>query len=126
MVDGFAAPLPAQQVAAVLRRPGKGLPEGLVAGTRNPAGLTSRAPPATGQVHEHLGALTPADGNGAIVIRGAGCPLAAVTGTHRGVCLAIASLVAEIVGVPVRECCEREGRPQCCFEIERRPARRST
>jgi hypothetical protein len=28
------------------------------------------------------------------------------------------SLVAEMVGVPVRECCDRNGRPRCCFEVE--------
>ena len=68
-------------------------------------------------MNEHLGALTHVEGNGGVVIRGAGCPLAALTGKHRGVCLAMESLVTEIVGVPVHECCEREDRPRCCFEI---------
>jgi len=35
------------------------------------------------------------------------------------VCLAMESLVAEIIGVPVRECCDRDERPRCCFEVER-------
>jgi hypothetical protein len=26
------------------------------------------------------------------------------------------SLVAEVVGAPVRECCDRSDRPHCCFE----------
>jgi predicted ArsR family transcriptional regulator len=77
-------------------------------------------------MNEHLGALTQVEGNGGIVIRGAGCPLAALTGKHRGVCLAMESLVTEIVGVPVRECCDREGRPRCCFEVESRHGGRST
>jgi hypothetical protein len=76
-------------------------------------------------MNEHLGALTQVEANGAIVIRGAGCPLAALTGKHRGVCLAMESFVTEIVGVAVRECCDRDHRPRCCFEIGDRPGRRS-
>jgi DeoR family transcriptional regulator, suf operon transcriptional repressor len=69
-------------------------------------------------MNEHLGAMTRVESNGAIVIRGAGCPLAALTGKHKGVCLAMESLVTELVGVPAKECCDRDGRPQCCFEIQ--------
>jgi hypothetical protein len=49
-------------------------------------------------MNEHLGALTRVEGNGGIVIRGAGSPLAALTGKHPGVCLAMESLVTEMVG----------------------------
>ena len=34
------------------------------------------------------------------------------------VCLALESLITEIVGAPVHECCDRAGRPRCCFEVE--------
>jgi hypothetical protein len=40
-----------------------------------------------------------------------------VTGTPPNVCLAMESMVAEIIGAPVHECCDRSERPQCCFEI---------
>jgi predicted ArsR family transcriptional regulator len=69
-------------------------------------------------MNAHLGAMTRVEINGGIVIRGAGCPLAALTGKHKGVCLAMESLVSGIVGVPVHECCDRRDRPQCCFEIK--------
>lgn len=68
-------------------------------------------------MNEHLGAMTRVESHGGIVIRGAGCPLAALTGKHKGVCLAMESLVSEIVGTRVHECCDRRDRPQCCFEI---------
>jgi hypothetical protein len=61
--------------------------------------------------------LTRIERNGKYVIRGSGCPLAALTGKHAGVCHAMESLVAEVVRAPVRECCDRSGRPMCCFEI---------
>ena len=60
--------------------------------------------------------------NGRYVIRGEGCPLSALTGKHPAVCRAMESLVKELVGAPVRECCERDARPRCCFEIARRAA----
>jgi predicted ArsR family transcriptional regulator len=117
LIGVFAEALPAEQVETLLRRTGNELADELSRGKRPRGGLKSRAAAASAMMNEHLGALTHVEGNGGIVIRGAGCPLAALTGKHRGVCLAMESLVAEIVGVPVRECCDREERPRCCFAI---------
>jgi predicted ArsR family transcriptional regulator len=125
LVDVFAKALPAQQVETLLRSTGQALALALARENRIAGGVKSRMAAASELMNEHLGALTHVESNGAIVIRGAGCPLAALTGKHRGVCLAMESLVAEIVGVPVRECCDRKARPQCCFEVESRPGRRS-
>jgi predicted ArsR family transcriptional regulator len=77
-------------------------------------------------MNEQLGALTHVEGNGGYIIRGMGCPLAALTGKHPGVCLAIESLIGEVLRVPVRECCDRSERPQCCFEIGSRAERHLT
>ena len=89
-------------------------------------GLKSRAAAASQMMNEHLGAMTRVESNGVIVIRGAGCPLAALTGKHKGVCLAMESLVTAIVGVPVKECCDRDDRPQCCFEMQDESLRSAT
>lgn len=51
------------------------------------------------------------------VIKGHGCPLAAAVNVHPEVCRLAETLVAEIVKVPVREFCDREGQPKCRFEI---------
>ena len=120
LIDVFAEALPVRQVERLMRRTGKGLARELARGRRISGGLESRAAAASELMNEHLGALTEVEANGKIIIRGAGCPLAALSGKHRGVCLAMESLVTEIVNMPVRECCIREGRPRCCFEIERR------
>jgi len=117
LVDVFAASLPAQQVERLLRLTGNALANELAQGKTAAGGLKSRAAAASELMNEHLGALTHVEGNGGIVIRGTGCPLAALTGKHPGVCLAMESLVTGIVGVAVRECCERSERPKCCFEI---------
>ena len=117
LVDVFAASLPAQQVESLLRSTGASLANEMSAGKVSSAGLKERMTRASELMNEHLGALTHVEANGSISIRGAGCPLSALTGKHPGVCLAIESFVSEIVGAPVTECCDREGRPRCCFEI---------
>jgi predicted ArsR family transcriptional regulator len=53
-----------------------------------------------------------------IVIRSSGCPLAAAVAVHPEVCRLAETLIAEIVGVPVEEHCDREAGPKCRFEIE--------
>ena len=52
-----------------------------------------------------------------ITIRGYGCPLAAVAPRHPEVCRMSETLISELAGVPVREHCDRGGRPRCCFEV---------
>jgi predicted ArsR family transcriptional regulator len=117
LIDVFAEGLPARQLETMLRRVGRKLADELSQGRRPAGDLGARVAMLSNMMNEQLGAMTHVEANGGYVIRGVGCPLAAVTGKHPGVCLAMESLVAEIVGVPVHECCDRSGRPQCCFEI---------
>lgn len=116
-VSAFAAGLPASQVDALLRQAGQSLADELAFAKPPSGGLRSRVTLASQLLNEQLGAVTHVEQNGGYVIRGVGCPLSALTGKHPAVCLAIESLVAKVVGASVRECCDRAGRPQCCFEI---------
>jgi DeoR family transcriptional regulator, suf operon transcriptional repressor len=118
LVEVFAEALSADQIEALLRRTGSGLAQQLTREKPVSGSLRSRAAAASELMNTYLGALTHVESNGGIVIRGAGCPLAALTGKHKGVCLAMESLVTEIVGVPVHECCDRHDRPKCCFELQ--------
>lgn len=120
LVDVFVAALPAAQLETMLRQAGTKLADELARGKRPAGNLASRVGMASEILNEQLGATTRVEGNGGYIIRGFGCPLAALTGKHPGVCLAMESFVAEVVRVPVRECCDRAERPQCCFEIRRR------
>ena len=54
---------------------------------------------------------------GMLAIRGCGCPLSAATARRPEVCRAVQTLLTEIIGAPVREQCDREGRPRCFFEV---------
>jgi predicted ArsR family transcriptional regulator len=119
LVDVVARGLPAAQLERMFRQAGKNLAQELSAGRRPTGNLAARAAMASEMLNEHLGAMTHVEANGGYTIRGSGCPLSALTGKHHGVCLAMESLVAEVVGARVRECCDRSVRPQCCFEIRR-------
>jgi DeoR family transcriptional regulator, suf operon transcriptional repressor len=116
LVDVFADGLPPGQLEALLRATGKKL-AGELAVKRPAGGLRSRVAAASALLNEQLGAVTRVEENGKYVIRGEGCPLSALTGKHPAVCRAMESLVKEFVGAPVHECCERDQRPRCCFEI---------
>lgn len=54
---------------------------------------------------------------GQLFVRGYGCPLAALVKDHPRACHLIETLLSELLGVPVQERCQREGKPQCLFEI---------
>jgi DeoR family transcriptional regulator, suf operon transcriptional repressor len=126
LIDTFADGLPPNQVETILRQAGKRLAAELSRGRRPAGNLSSRLAMVSEMMNEQLGALTHVEGNGGYIIRGMGCPLAALTGKHPGVCLAIESLIGEVLRVPVRECCDRSERPKCCFEIGSRAARHGT
>jgi predicted ArsR family transcriptional regulator len=71
------------------------------------------------------GAATFSESEGKHFIRGNDCPLAAVTATHPEACLIAESLLSEIIGVPVKECCIHGPSPSCLFLIpsgNRQPA----
>jgi predicted ArsR family transcriptional regulator len=116
LVGVFAEGLPAHQLESLLRQAGRRLAEELSRGRRPTGSMAERMAIASEMMNDELGAMTHVESNGRLLLRGVGCPLAALTGKHSGVCLAMESLVAEVVGAPVRECCDRSDRPHCCFE----------
>jgi DeoR family transcriptional regulator, suf operon transcriptional repressor len=113
----------ASQVNKLMREVGRGLAAELTGAKRRAAGsLSDRVQVASQLLNEELGAVTRVvKENGGFVIRGVGCPLSAITGKHRPVCLAIESLLKETIGVGVHECCDRSDRPRCCFHVPGEP-----
>jgi predicted ArsR family transcriptional regulator len=51
-------------------------------------------------------------------IRGNGCPLAAATSRHPEACLIAETLLSEVIGSRVKECCLHTSGPSCRFEIQ--------
>ena len=120
LVGELEASIPASELHSILRRTGKRLALGLASDRRAPGDLRARVSRASELMNTHLGAHTHVERNGHYVIRGAACPLAALTSKHPAVCLAVRSWLAEVCGATVHECCERSPQPRCRFEIRRR------
>lgn len=96
----------------------------LLAGRPRPTGgVRQRAEAASALLNELGGQSRVEERNGALVIRGYGCPLSAATQRHPEACNAVESLLAEFTGIPVAKCCEAEDRLRCCFEVGESAAR---
>jgi predicted ArsR family transcriptional regulator len=79
--------------------------------------LRTRAEAAAAVLTELGGVVDVEEENGALALRGYACPLADAVRAHPSTCHAAESLVAELVGRPVHECCEKGDRPRCRFVI---------
>jgi predicted ArsR family transcriptional regulator len=79
--------------------------------------LDERVKKAVEALAELGGAAEAINENGRFVISSKSCPLAAAVVDHPEVCKLAESLIEEIVGVPVKENCNRARMPQCRFEI---------
>jgi predicted ArsR family transcriptional regulator len=114
LLDVLAERFGPEESEAPLRSVGRRLAEGKTA----PAdGTRARLEAAAGVLNELGGVAELEERDGTLVIRGNGCPLAAVTPEHAEVCHMAEALVAEVAGVPVWECWDRSERPRCCFEV---------
>jgi len=80
--------------------------------------LQSRVKRAVAALGALGGAATIEKESGTLTIRGKACPLAATVVEHPETCQLARALVAQIVGAPVIERCNREGTPSCAFEIK--------
>jgi predicted ArsR family transcriptional regulator len=120
----FAANEPAEKFDWAMREVGRGLARE-VATTLPDGSLAARVDAVSVILNRELGASTTVqEVSDGYVIRGHGCPLAALTGKHPEVCHAIESLASELIQAKVKECCDRTERPRCCFEVRARPVGR--
>ena len=118
LIHVFARGLRRDELNRLMQRTGKSLAAEFVGRKRAPGPMHARVSAVSEFLIKELGAVTRVvRRNGSLVIQGQGCPLAALTDKEPSVCLAIESLVREMLGAPVRQCCDRAGRPRCCFEI---------
>src|SRR5258708_12214501 len=114
VLKGLLAP---QALEGVLRKVGSSLAQRQ--SSRKTGGVESRARSAA-RVLQALGGTATVEGQeNKLLIRGGSCPLEASVSEHPEVCQIAEALVAEIVGAPVKERCDREGSPRCRFEIQK-------
>ncbi len=113
LLDVLAERLAPAELEEMLRTVGRRL----AAGAAPPGDLRAGAQAAVAVLNE-LGGLAELDErDGALIIRGYSCPLAAAVPGHPEVCSLAESLLTEVVGSPVRACCDRGEPPRCCFDL---------
>jgi predicted ArsR family transcriptional regulator len=115
LLDVLSERLGVEKTEALMRAAGRRL----AGGRTMPSDDAHARLEAAVNVLNELGGLAELEGrDGAFVIRGHSCPLAAATPGHPEVCRMTEALLAELTGVPVHEHCDRGERPRCCFEVE--------
>jgi predicted ArsR family transcriptional regulator len=114
LLDVLAERLRPDESEALLRAVGRLMAKGETVPTHGPR---ERLEVAVEVLNELGGLAELEERDGAYVIRGYSCPLAAVTPDHPGVCRMVETLITELTSVPVYEHCDRGEKPRCCFEV---------
>jgi predicted ArsR family transcriptional regulator len=99
---------------ALLREVGRRIAEGRKVPD---GGVRARLEQAVATLSELGGLAELEEHDGGFLIRGYSCPLSAMTPDHPEVCRMAETLISELAGAPVREHCDREIEPRCCFEV---------
>jgi predicted ArsR family transcriptional regulator len=115
LLEVLTEKLPEREARKLLRETGRRLASRV--GGRAPGDLQARARAAAAVLTALGGAVHVEQGRGSAILRGAACPLATAVNRSPQTCAAVESLVAEISGADVTECCDRTERPRCCFEL---------
>ena len=116
LLDAIVEELPRARTDALLRSVGQRLAAG--AGGEARGSLKERVRTAAGILTALGGEVDVVVEKGVQTIRGHGCPLSAAVSRRPETCRAIESLLSEVVGASVRECCDHGERPRCCFKVE--------
>ncbi len=113
-VQELRGSVPSDQVVPFLKRVGDRL-----AGAPNKSrrSLAQRVAAGASLLNDLGGATTVQKKKDMFVIKGQGCPLGAVVAGDPCVCSAVESLLTNVIGAPVKQCCAHGARPSCCFEV---------
>ncbi|HEV2146056.1 MAG TPA: ArsR family transcriptional regulator [Longimicrobiaceae bacterium] len=114
LLDVLASRMKEEEVEELLRAVGRHLAE------RRPraSGDGSARVRAAAELIEALGGLVEIEPSPAgATLQGRCCPLGAISPEHPQVCRALEETLAVYTGLPVRERCDRTGRPSCRFDV---------
>jgi predicted ArsR family transcriptional regulator len=114
LLDLLADRLPRAQLSQVIGDLSHRLSVGRVA---PPGDLRSRVAWGAGVLRDMGGLPEVEEYAGAFLIRGYSCPIGAVASKHPDACRLAEMLLSRVIGATVRERCERDGSPRCCFEV---------
>jgi predicted ArsR family transcriptional regulator len=109
------ASIPPREVVTFLRKAGERVPAGNELGETAP--ISQRVRKAAELLSSLGAAVTVRRREGVYRLHGGGCPLGEVVKEEPRICVALEALLTKVIGIPVKECCDRLPRPRCCFEI---------
>lgn len=115
LLDVLVERVPGAEADALIREVGRRLAATM--GGRASGDLAARVRTAAAILDSLGGDVDVVTGDGAVELRGAGCPLSSVVCHRPEVCHAVETLVAEVVGAPVETCCQHGPKPRCCFRV---------
>ena len=115
LLEVLAEELPTRESRKVLRATGRRLAASV--GGRAAGDLQMRARAAAAVLTALGGDVKVEEHRGSATLRGVACPLAMAVSRNPHVCHAIETLVGEVAGAEATECCDRTGKPRCCFEL---------
>jgi predicted ArsR family transcriptional regulator len=114
LLDVLAERLPPSAVDDAVREVG----HRVAAGQTVPVGeLRDRVDQALAVLGELGGLAEAEEQEDGFIICGASCPLAAALPGHPEICHLAETLLSDLIGVPVAECCQRGDHPRCCFAV---------
>ena len=116
LLEELAEQLPAERREELLRAAGRRL-AAAAPRARNDDPLEARARSGAELLNLLGGDAQVEHDDGRVSIRGCGCPLSVATANRPEVCRGVEALLTEVLGVPVRETCDRGNRPRCCFQV---------
>ncbi len=114
LLEELSEQLPPERTEALLRAVGRRLAAGV---PKREGTAEARARAAVALLNELGGDASLETEGGALVVRGSGCPLSAAVARRAETCGAVQSLLSEVIGSPVTQCCEGGARPRCCFRV---------
>ena len=116
LLEVLSEEMTTDEVEALLRRTGRRLAEQ----QQLPGGdLQTRLLTAVNVLNELGGLAELVQRDGTFLIQGYSCPLAAVVPGHPEVCSLAETLITELVGQSVKECCNGNEPARCCFSVEK-------
>jgi predicted ArsR family transcriptional regulator len=115
LVHVLSERMPPAELEMLLHEVGQRLGAGHGTGTGD---MRARAEAAATVLTELGGIVDVEETDGVLTLRGFSCPLADAVRVHPSTCQAVQSLVAQVLGTAVTECCDKGERPRCRFTVE--------
>jgi predicted ArsR family transcriptional regulator len=120
LLDTLADRLPAAQFEEVARDAGHRFAKNFRP-VEPTASSEDRAESAADVLRALGGCCEPTAMNGTVTLGCSACPLAVAAEGHPEMCLMVGTLLSDVIGIPVRHCCQTNPL-RCRFEFDRGPA----